>query len=66
LALGTRRAQAARQYLTDHGVDAARIEIASNGEERPVCQEHDENCWKQNRRDEFVIVAGGDRIVGSR
>jgi peptidoglycan-associated lipoprotein len=66
LALGTRRAQAARQYLTDHGVDAARIEIASNGEERPVCQEHDENCWKQNRRDEFVIIAGGDRIVGSR
>jgi peptidoglycan-associated lipoprotein len=66
LALGNRRAQEARKYLTDHGVDAARIDISSNGEERPVCQDHEENCWKQNRRDEFVIVAGGDRLVAPR
>ncbi len=66
LALGNRRAQAARKYLTDHGVDAARIDISSNGEEKPVCQGHDEDCWKQNRRDEFVIVAGGDRLVAPR
>ncbi|HEY4133230.1 MAG TPA: peptidoglycan-associated lipoprotein Pal, partial [Gemmatimonadaceae bacterium] len=58
LALGTRRAQIARKYLIDHGIDASRIEITSNGEERPVCQEHTESCWSQNRRDEFVIVAG--------
>ncbi|MGH7618523.1 MAG: peptidoglycan-associated lipoprotein Pal [Gemmatimonadaceae bacterium] len=66
LALGTRRAQTARKYLTDHGVDASRIDISSNGEERPVCQDHNEDCWKQNRRDEFVIVAGGDRLVAPR
>jgi peptidoglycan-associated lipoprotein len=66
LALGTRRAQTARQYLVDHGIDAGRIDISSNGEERPVCQEHNEDCWKQNRRDEFVIVAGGDRLVAPR
>jgi peptidoglycan-associated lipoprotein len=66
LALGTRRAQTARKYLIDHGIDAGRIDISSNGEERPVCQEHDESCWKQNRRDEFVIVAGGDRLVAPR
>ena len=64
--LKERRAQTARKYLIDHGIDAARIEISSNGEERPVCQEHDESCWKQNRRDEFVIIAGGDRLVAPR
>ncbi len=62
MALGQRRAQTARQYLIDHGIDAGRIDISSNGEERPVCQEHNESCWGQNRRDEFVIVAGGDSL----
>lgn len=58
-ALGMRRAEKARQYLVDKGIDAARIDIISNGEERPVCTDHQESCWSQNRRDEFVIVAGG-------
>ena len=66
MALGMRRAQTARQYLVDHGIDAGRIDIVSYGEERPVCQEHEESCWSQNRRDEFVIVAGGDRLVAPR
>ena len=66
MALGLRRAQTARKYLIDHGIDAARIDISSNGEERPVCQEHQESCWQQNRRDEFVIVAGGDALVAPR
>lgn len=65
-ALGMRRAQAAKKYLTDRGIDAGRIDIASYGEERPVCQEHDESCWSRNRRDEFVIVAGGDNIIAPR
>ncbi|HEY9230052.1 MAG TPA: OmpA family protein, partial [Gemmatimonadaceae bacterium] len=65
-ALGMRRAQTARKYLIDNGIDAARIDIASYGEERPVCQEHEESCWSRNRRDEFVIVAGGDRLVAPR
>jgi len=63
MALGMRRAQTARKYLTDHGIDAGRIDISSNGEEKPVCQEHQESCWSQNRRDEFVIVAGGDHLI---
>lgn len=66
LALGMRRAQATRKYLIDNGILADRIDVASNGEEKPVCQGHDEDCWKQNRRDEFVIVAGGDRLVAPR
>jgi peptidoglycan-associated lipoprotein len=65
-ALGMRRAQAAKKYLTDRGIDAARIDIASYGEERPVCQEHEESCWFRNRRDEFVIVAGGESIIAPR
>ena len=61
-ALGMRRATAAKQYLTSKGIDASRIDVASFGEERPVCQDHNESCWSQNRRDEFVIVAGGDNL----
>jgi peptidoglycan-associated lipoprotein len=58
LALGMRRAAAAKLYLTQRGVDAARIETVSYGEERPVCQEHDESCWAKNRRAEFAVLAG--------
>ncbi len=61
-ALGMRRAQQARRYLVSKGVDPNRIDIVSNGEEHPVCTEHAESCWSQNRRNEFVIVAGGDNL----
>jgi len=60
LALGNRRATAAKKYLVDHGIDASRIETASYGEERPIATGHDEASWSQNRRDEFEITAGGD------
>jgi outer membrane protein OmpA-like peptidoglycan-associated protein len=63
LALGTQRAQAAQRYLTEHGIDASRIEITSSGVAHPVCQDHMEWCWSQNRRDVFTIVSGGDTIV---
>jgi peptidoglycan-associated lipoprotein len=58
LALGQRRAAAAKQYLTDRGIDAGRIEIVSFGEERPACTTEDESCWGRNRRDEFEITVG--------
>jgi peptidoglycan-associated lipoprotein len=58
LALGMRRASAAKLYLTQHGIDASRIETVSYGEERPTCQEHDESCWARNRRAEFAVLAG--------
>jgi peptidoglycan-associated lipoprotein len=63
LALGNRRAQAAKQYLVSHGIDASRIETQSWGEERPMVDGHDESAWSQNRRDEFEIVGGGDALV---
>jgi len=59
LALGNRRATAAKQYLVSHGIDAGRIETASYGEERPIAPGHDEASWSQNRRDEFEITSGG-------
>ena len=63
LALGQRRAAAAKRYLTERGVGADRIEVTSFGEERPAVQGSDESAWSQNRRDEFELTAGGDQIV---
>jgi peptidoglycan-associated lipoprotein len=62
LALGQRRAAAAKRYLTDHGIDAGRIDIISYGAERPVAEGDSEDAYSQNRRDEFAIVAGGDNL----
>jgi peptidoglycan-associated lipoprotein len=53
LALGERRALAARDYLIGRGVTADRITTISYGEERPVCTERNEECWQRNRRAEF-------------
>lgn len=50
LALGERRADAVRHYLTALGVDAGRITVISYGKERPDCVAADEGCWSQNRR----------------
>jgi peptidoglycan-associated lipoprotein len=62
LALGNRRATAAKQYLVSHGIAADRIETVSYGEERPIATGHDEDSWAQNRRDEFEILSGGDNL----
>ncbi len=55
LALGEKRAGAARDYLVNAGVPAARVQTVSYGKERPFCQEHTEDCWQQNRRAHFVL-----------
>lgn len=62
IALGRRRAEAAKRYLTDRGIDASRIETASFGRERPAVQGTTEEAWSRNRRDEFEIIAGGDQL----
>lgn len=56
LALGAKRAQAARDYLVNLGVVTERLSTISYGEEIPVCREQDESCWRQNRRARFVII----------
>lgn len=63
LALGNRRAIAARQYLVDRGIDESRVSTNSFGEERPLDSRSSEDAWARNRRDEFSITAGGDRLV---
>jgi peptidoglycan-associated lipoprotein len=65
LALGQRRAAAAKRYLISRGIEDARIETVSYGEERAVCGEHEESCWGKNRRDEFVVTAGA-RFLGPK
>jgi peptidoglycan-associated lipoprotein len=54
LALGDRRARAAKDFLVKYGVDPARIETISYGEERPFATGHDESAWAQNRRAHVV------------
>ena len=54
IALGDRRANSAKRYLTNLGIPGDRMSTISYGEERPLCTEHNESCWWQNRRDEFV------------
>jgi peptidoglycan-associated lipoprotein len=66
LALGNRRAAAAKRYLVSKGIADGRIDIVSYGEERPAAPGSDEASWQQNRRDEFEIVAGGDNLVAPR
>jgi len=62
LALGNRRATAAKQYLVSHGIDGGRIETQSFGKERPLDPGHNEEAWSKNRRDEFDITSGGDAL----
>ena len=50
LALGERRADAVRNYLTILGVSPDRVTVISYGKERPQCPGADEQCWSQNRR----------------
>jgi peptidoglycan-associated lipoprotein len=58
LALGGRRAAAAKDYLVSLGVDAARLTTISYGKERPVCLESNETCWAHNRRAVSVLMEG--------
>jgi len=62
LALGNRRALAAREYLVNRGIAADRISTASRGEEQPTDPASNEAAWSRNRRDEFAITAGGDQL----
>ena len=54
-ALGEKRANAARDYLTNAGVPAARLQTVSYGKERPFAEGHDESAWAQNRRAHLAL-----------
>jgi peptidoglycan-associated lipoprotein len=55
LALGDRRASAARDYLLAKGIDAARIRTVSYGKERPAMSGSNETSWAKNRRAATVL-----------
>jgi peptidoglycan-associated lipoprotein len=55
LALGAKRANAAKDFLAAQGIDPARIDTISYGEERPFALGHDETAWQQNRRAHLVM-----------
>jgi len=56
LALGDRRANAAKTYLVSLGIPSGRIKTISYGKEKPLCTESSEECWAKNRRDHFVFT----------
>lgn len=62
IALGQRRAAAAKRYLVDQGIAADRIEVVSFGEDRPAAMGSGEENWAQNRRDQFEIIVGGESL----
>ena len=58
LALGSRRAESVREFLSGFGISADRLTTTSFGEERPAVNRSDEAAWAQNRRVAFVITGG--------
>jgi peptidoglycan-associated lipoprotein len=62
VALGQRRAEAARAFMVNYGISADRLETVSWGEDRPLVRASNEAAWAQNRRNEFRIIAGGDQL----
>jgi peptidoglycan-associated lipoprotein len=56
LALGERRADAAKQALISAGVSADALKTISYGKEKPQCTESNEDCWQKNRRDHFTLL----------
>ena len=55
LALGERRAVAARNYLVEFGIEESRIRTVSYGEERPLFTGQSEDEFAHNRRDDFIL-----------
>jgi peptidoglycan-associated lipoprotein len=58
LALGAKRAAAAKNYLVTLGIGRDRMTTISYGEELPLCHEETEECWARNRRAHFVPAGG--------
>ena len=58
LALGERRANAAKDFLVALGINPGRLNTVSYGKERPVAFGHDEAAWAQNRRAVMTVTGG--------
>ena len=56
LALGEKRAKAAKNYLVSLGVSPARMDVVTYGEEKPLCTALNKTCWQSNRRAHFLLL----------
>jgi peptidoglycan-associated lipoprotein len=56
LALGSRRAKSAKDYLITNGIENGRISTISYGKELPICHEQTDACFARNRRVHFVVL----------
>ena len=65
IALGARRAQSVRNFLSRSGVDARRVRTISFGKERPVAVCNDISCWSQNRRAQTILNNRGGAVAQS-
>ncbi|MBN93048.1 MAG: hypothetical protein CL928_03125 [Deltaproteobacteria bacterium] len=65
LALGQRRAESVRRFLTSYGVSNDQLKVISFGEERPLVEEGDRVVEAPNRRAEFLVIVGTDGISSS-
>jgi len=57
LALGDRRAAAAKEYLVSMGLPGDQLTLTSLGKEQQICTDHTEECWQKNRRAHIVAMA---------
>ncbi len=55
-ALGLKRARSTKRALISNGVDTSRVSIISYGESKPICIEHNSECWQQNRRADIRVM----------
>ena len=55
--LGERRALAVREELIRLGIEMTRVDTISYGKDKPAVQGHDESAWRQNRRDDFIVLS---------
>jgi len=60
VALGDKRAVAAKEFLTSMGISGNQLDVLSYGKQKPVCTEHTEDCWQRNRRVHFVAEGAAD------
>jgi outer membrane protein OmpA-like peptidoglycan-associated protein len=62
LDLTDRRAASVRRAMEERGVETERLRSRGYGEQKPICTGHNENCWSQNRRVEFIILKRSDEV----
>jgi outer membrane protein OmpA-like peptidoglycan-associated protein len=62
LDLTDRRAHSVMRALEERGVEPGRLRARGYGETRPLCNQHNENCWSQNRRVEFIIMRRAQEV----